>query len=289
MNEFDSLPTTSSDLGTVSVQTREQTEIQAIVVSAKKFPRDESLCYTQAIKSFKRKSMADSAMYSFPRGGQTVTGCSVNAAREIARCWKNLHYGLRIVQLDSEQVHIKGFCYDAESNVHVEAEDRFAKKIQRKKKDYATGVTKTEWVEADERDLRELINKRGSILIRNCILQIVPPDVVEDCMKEARKTMQQSASGELKANREDTIKKLCLEFDALGVSTEMLEDYLGHKLALVTNDELVNLRVVFSSIRDGNSKREEYFNFKEVSKASDLNSKLKGGDNGKDSTVQKTN
>jgi len=78
------------DVGGLAVISREQHEIQAAIISAKKFPRDENQAYAKAIKSVQRPSMAESATYNFPRGGKSISGPSVDLARELARCWGNI-------------------------------------------------------------------------------------------------------------------------------------------------------------------------------------------------------
>jgi len=39
----------------------------------------------------------------------------------------------------------------------------------------------------------------------------------------------------------------------------MIEAYLGHKLENIIEDELNNLRSIYTSIKDGHAKREDYF------------------------------
>lgn len=266
-NGFDSsVPAVSNEIGVAAATSREKEEIQAAIIAAKKFPRDESASYVKAMKSFNRPSMAESALYSFPRGGKTIQGPSVDCARELARCWGNIRYGVQILSSDHESVHIRGFAYDLETNNRTESEAKFSKKIQRKNKH--TGVT--EWIEADERDLRELVNKHGAIAVRNALLQILPPDVVDDAEKAARETMAKAARNELGTNREDTVRKLAKAFDEIGVSSEMLSGWLGRDIKLITEDEIVSLKSIFKSIRDGNSQRDEHFGAKKQA-VSDLN------------------
>lgn len=245
--------------GDLTVVAREQTEIQSSMVLAKKFPRNEQACFTRAVKAFERPSMAEAAQYSFKRGGNTVKGPTVDTARELARCWGNIRYGLRIVDQSDKQVHIRGFATDLETNAYVEAEDAFNKLIQRKFDSPQGKISK--WVEPDERDLRELINRRGAILVRNCILQVLPPDIVDDVLSVADTTLGKIASKQLTDNREDTIKRLTVAFDRVGVTVEMLEQYLGHKLAQLVPDQIKELNQIHKSIKDGQAKREEFFTF----------------------------
>ena len=157
----------------------------------------------------------------------------------------------------SERMHIKAYALDLETNTYVEAEDEFSKLIQRR--DKYSGETK--WIQPDERDLRELMNRRGAIAIRNCILQVLPSDLVDDVLKTAKHTLQRDATSALEKNRDDIVKQLVVMFDRQGVSVSMLEAYLGHKLDVVTADEVAALKQILQSIRDGVAKRDEFFKF----------------------------
>lgn len=233
---------------------REQSDIQAAVVSAKHFPRNEVAASLAVTKSFARPLLAEAARYQFPRGGKTISGPSVDCARELARLWGNIRYGLRVVSLTDESVHIRGFAVDLETNSQSEYEDQFKRLVQRKQRD-----GETRWVEPDERDLRELIGRRGAILIRNAILSLLPPDLIESALATADKTLRGVASGELKSSREDVIKHLVGRFDNLGVSVAMLEGYLGHALADANADEVTELKGIGKSLADGVTKREDHF------------------------------
>ena len=247
----------ADSVGDIAVATREQTEIQSAIITAKRFPRNEQSAFVRAVKAFTRPSMAEAATYSFPRGGSRVEGPSVDCARELARVWGNIRYGVRVVSQDADRLHIKAYAIDLETNTYVEAEDEFSKLIQRK--DRGTGETR--WIQPDERDLRELMNRRGAIAVRNCILQVMPSDLVDDVLKTARHTLQKDAGSALEKSREDVVKHLIVGFDRIGVSVAMLEQFLGHKLDVVTAEEVTNLKSIQQSIREGVAKREEFFRF----------------------------
>jgi hypothetical protein len=241
--------------GTASAIAREEAELKAAIVLARATPREELAAYRAIRKACQRPSFAAAAMYSFPRGNQQIVGPSVDLAREMARVWGNIDYGVRVVTEDETHIHLKGYAFDLETNARVTLEDKFRKLIQRK--DKRTGETK--WVTPDERDARELLNRRGAFLERNCILKLMPPDFIDDAMDEADATKAKSAKGELQADREGTVKKMVMAFDEVQVTPEMLSEYLGHAVDDVTDRELADLKAIFKSLRDGNSEREEYF------------------------------
>lgn len=271
----DSLPAMSEEsqapltVGNAAAAAREQHEIQSAIISAKRFPRNETDANTAIMRACQREGLADDALYSFPRGGKSVEGPSVYLAREMARMWGNLRAGLRVVEGDDDYVHIKGYCFDAQTNFYVEMEDKVRALIQRK--DKRDGTTK--WVKPDERDLRELVNKRGAVLIRNAILQVIPADITAAAQKVCKDTLKKKAANELKESREDVVRRMGFAFDGVGVSAEMLERKLGHKLSLITDAEVVELTTIHKSIKDGHSKRGEHFEFE--TKADELTKSLK--------------
>ncbi len=222
-------------------------EIQATIILAKKFPRNEESAFGNLMKSCDRLSFAKEAEYSFPRGGTTVRGPSVNLAREAARVWQNMRYGLKIVQNLDDDITIEGWAWDIETNVKVACQDSFQKLIQRKGKG---------WVKPDERDLRELVNRRGAIAIRNSILQLLPRDFIEDAQNECQKTRKSNQKDPKKA-----VKDLIMAFSKLkpfGISVEMLEKYLTHPLNECNADQVDDLRLVYTSLLDGNSTWSDY-------------------------------
>lgn len=240
------------EVGVASAVAREQSEIQAAIITAKKFPRNETASFAKAIQSMDRPSLAQSANYSFPRGGKQIVGPSVDLARELARCWTNLRYGMRIVSQDADWIHIKGYALDVENNSYIEAEDEFRNLIERKGRG---------WIVPDERDRRELINRRGAILVRNCILQLLPPDLVESACERAKQTIEKVASGELKADRESTIRNLAVAFERIGITVAIIEKKLEHPITAINEVEIAELRGIYKSIIDGHSQAHEHFEF----------------------------
>lgn len=235
----------TSEIQTTRASALAQHEIQSAIAVAKRFPRNEDAAFATLMRQCKRSTFAEHAEYRFPRGGSQITGPSVHLARAAAQAWENIQHGVDVIADTPATRTIRGWAWDVEKNLRVSADDTFAKLIFRKAKG---------WVEPDERDLRELTNRRGAILVRNCILQVVPSDLVEDAVSQARKTQSANAAADPDGQRKAVISS----FDEIGVSVEMLEQYLGHSLASCAPDEIVGLRGIYKSIRDGNSRWAEY-------------------------------
>lgn len=240
-----------------ALATREDTSLKVLAVLARQAPRDEPRAYTAIIQACRRPGFAEVARYAFPRGGSTVSGPSVTLARMIAQRWGNIRAEVNVVSCEGGQTHLRAFAHDLETNTYIAWEDVFKHTIQRKNR--KTG--RTEEVEPNERELRELTNKRGAILMRNVILQVVPFDVIADAEREVQETMRAAAAGELQQDRSSAVRRLAVAFNQIGVTTQMLEDHLGHSLEQIDEGELADLRGVFLSIRDGHTTRKDHFDF----------------------------
>lgn len=238
----------TAELAPASTSAAAEAEIQAAMVIAQKFPRNEDQAFQSLIRSCKRPTFAEEAEYVFPRGGKSIRGASVNLAREAARVWGNVQYGLSILRDDGISIHIQGWAWDMQTNTKVKADDNFRKLVQRKR------GGKTQWVQPDERDLRELVNRRGAICVRNSLLQILPKDLIEDAILETRKTL----SGKAKEDPDAARKAVLAAFDDINVPAAELEAFLEHPVAQASPEQLTELRGVYKSIKDGNSTWAEY-------------------------------
>jgi hypothetical protein len=250
-------------------ESREKYELQSQLWLAAQRPRDEAKVYGRIIEAAKRQSFASKALYAYPRGGQTVSGATVIMAREVARIWGNLKYGVRVIDSDPDYIHLKAYAFDLESNSFIEAEDKFQRSIQRKNKQ--TG--KTEWVEPDERDSRELLNRRGAFLVRNCLLQLIPGDVIEDCKDTCKETNRRAASGDLTKSRTEVIRSIVGAFSKYGVDQKQLEAKIGRPLSGMSEAHVAEFREILASIKDGHTNPGDHF---EPSQTQSLADKIAG-------------
>ncbi len=225
-------------------------EIQAAVILAKQFPRVYKSVWSDLLDACGRKSLAAVATYSFPRGGATITGPSVNLARVAAQLYGNFRWGLDITRDDGEMMQITGWAWDIEKNTKVTADDRFRKLVFRranKKKGTNAG-----WFKPDERDLRELVNRRGAIVVRNCIFQLLPKDYIEDAVDACNRALKSSIK-----DPEGESKRLVMSFKKYGVTVEQLNEYVGSDSWAV--DDIVSLTKVVNALEEGIAKRDEFF------------------------------
>lgn len=250
-------------------QSRAVQEVQAALVIAKKFPRDTNAAFTRIVESCKRISLANVAMYSYPRGKDEngkknlVTGPSIRLAEVLAQNWGNLDFGIRELERREGCSIAESYCWDMETNTRqtkvFEVPHEMALKGGRKK------------ILTDPRDIYELIANMGARRLRACILGIIPVDIVEGAKAQVKKTLLKG-DGEPIADR---VRRAVLAFKEVGVSQEMLEDRLGHKMDLTTPEELVDLQSIHNSIRDKQGKRSDFFKFPEETEENSKAASLK--------------
>lgn len=257
------------DVPQMAVAVREAAQIRGAMELAKRFRRDEDQAFALVLRSCQRFSFAERAAYGFKRGGTTISGPSVKLAREIARIWGNIRYSpVQILGLDDEWVHIRSEAWDLETGAMVFAEDKFRALVQRK----VDG--KAQWVKADERDLRELVNRRGAILVRNCLLQLFPPDLVDAALAKAQDTMERQAQGDLEKNPDEVRRAIVAAFLGFGVTKQDLVTFLGHPLEQMSAKEVASLRATFKAIQDGEQQAWEVFAKPEPSGGDELREKV---------------
>lgn len=240
-------------------QSRAVQEVQASMIIAKKFPRDEIAAFNKIMNACRRPKLAEAAMYAFPRGSTIVTGPSIRLAEAMAQCWGNLDFGIKELEQGKGESTVEAFCFDKESNtrqvkIFTVKHERYTRK----------GVTKLK----DPRDIYELVANNGARRVRACILGILPGDIIESAVEECEKTMAGSNMMPLV----DRIKAMTVKFSEVGVSQELLEKRLGHNLDVTNETEVITLGKIYKSIKDGAAKREDFFDFgKPKSENTDLN------------------
>lgn len=235
------------------MKSRQIAQMQALIYNAIRRPRDEAKAIANIQRACERKGFAKLAKYSFPRGKgnkmKMIEGPTINFAKEIAKYYQNVKSGFTVLFDDGARVLIEGFAWDMENNVFHSLTDEFRVTHQRKQADGTT-----EWVIPNERDKRELIFRRASILIRNCLLAIVPRDMIEDALIWCEQTMKNPDKKELGERINDAIRL----FHELGVNVEMLSNWISERREVknvnfkdATSTEVGDLISIYNAIKDG--------------------------------------
>src|SRR5262245_50625006 len=95
-NPFASDPIVAAPTGSVeqALVQREVAEVQAAMAIAQKFPRNPIAAVDRILNECTRVGLAESAVYSFSRGGADIMGPSIRLAEVLARNWGNLSCGV---------------------------------------------------------------------------------------------------------------------------------------------------------------------------------------------------
>jgi hypothetical protein len=106
----------------------------------------------------------------------------------------------------------------------------------------------------DPRDIYEMVANQGARRLRACILGVIPGDVVEAAVNQCEATLKAKAD-----ISPDAVKKMVEVFAPYGVTQEMIEARIQRKLDSITPAQIISLRKVYNSLKDGMSKPGDWF------------------------------
>lgn len=235
--------------------TRQAQEVQAAMVIAKRFPRDEIDAFNRIIRACQRKSLAEQAVYEYPRGGTKVSGPSIRLAEALAQNWGNIDYGIIELEQKDGESQVMAYAWDLETNTrqtkifsvpHVRSTRSGNKKL------------------TDPRDIYEMVANQGARRLRACILGVIPGDVIDAAVEQCELTMRCNNVEPLI----DRVRKMLKIFEEkFSVTKDMIEKYLGCNSEAISENDFVKLRKIYSSLKDGMSKREDWFEIKPAEKS----------------------
>ena len=236
------------------VTSRQTQEVQGQIIMAKKFPRDYVASCNRIMQACQRKGLAEKAMYEYPRGGTKVVGPSIRLAEALAQNWGNMSFGIVELEQKSGESQVMAYAWDLETNTRQEK--IFSVPHIRSTKKGNVPLT-------DPRDIYEMVANQGARRLRSCILGIIPGDVVEDAMEQCNQTLIGKADKPII----DLVKDMAAIFKKeFSVPLEAIEKYIGCKSEAFSMNDLVRLKRVYTSLKDGMSKREEIFELPGVEK-----------------------
>ena len=230
--------------------TREMSEVQCRAFLAMSMPREEMACIDKIMNACRRPGLAEKATYVYKRGGTDINGPSIRLAEAIARYWRNIDYGFRPLQTVKDDrgvtvTTVEAYAWDLETNTRKTIV--FDVPHVRSTKNGMYPLT-------DPRDVYEMIANQASRRVRNCILAIVPGDIVEDAVAECTKTL--STRVNLTPER---IKQMLEKFQTYGVTKQQIEERIGRHVDSITPQQFVHLGQIFTSLEDGIGKPSDYF------------------------------
>lgn len=226
-------------------QQREIAEVQGAMVIAKRFPRNPIEAMDKILQACTRPSLAEGALYSYSRGGSDITGPSIRLAEVAAQAWGNVQFGIRELEQRNGESTVEAFAWDIESNTrqvkvfqvpHLRHTKRGSYKLE------------------DPRDVYELVANQGARRLRACILGVIPGDVIEAAVKQCEETLRANADVS-----PEGLKKLVAAFEKFGVSQHQIEKRNQCRLEATRPAQVVQLKKIYASLRDGMSGVSDWF------------------------------
>lgn len=220
-------------------------EVQASLVIAKQFPRDMNQAWDRIMNACQRPSLAQSAVYSYGRGGSSITGPSIRLAEALAQNWGNIQYGIRELSAENGESTVEAFAWDVETNTRQTKV--FQVKHWRHTKNGGYKLT-------DPRDIYELVANNGARRLRACILGVIPGDVIDAAVDQCDQTIRASAD-----TSPEGVKKLLKSFEKHGVTKEAVEKRIQCRIEAISPAQVVSLIKIGTSIKDGMSIAKDWF------------------------------
>jgi hypothetical protein len=225
---------------------REVAEVQAAMLIAKRFPRNQAKSLDRILVACQRPTLAEGALYSYARGGTDITGPSIRLAEAIAQQWGNLQFGIRELDQRLGESTVEAYAWDLETNTR-QTKTFQVKHIRRTR-------AKGNYTLEDPRDIYEMVANQGARRLRACILGVIPGDIVEAAVTQCEATLKAKADISPEA-----VKKMVEVFTPYGVTQEMIEARIQRKLESITPAQIISLRKVYNSLKDGMSTLADWF------------------------------
>lgn len=228
-------------------------ETLASIFIAKNFPRDLAAVTANMTAATSRVSLAQKAVYTYPRGGTSVEGPSVHLADALLGAWGNAESGWQEISRHKDP---KKGCMVSECVAYA-----FDKETNSK---HAISFSVPHWRDTrsggyaltDERDIYELCANMAARRRRAAILRVLPAWLVEEALENCNETLRKADGNK---PLPDLIRRMEAKFAGLGVTRAQLEAKLGHNLEATTRNELVTLGKHYNALEGGHARVSELF------------------------------
>ena len=244
------LPSTIGQITAVE-QARAVAEVQAAVVVAQQVPRSMGGAVADMRDACGRLGLANRAFYSVPKRGN---GPSVHLARELARIFGNVQYGVHELRRDDTAgiSEVQAFAWDVEKNVRSTRTLIIP---------HARMVTPKGGGKATRDPLHDLadiyLNNQsiGARAVRECIFTILPAWFVDEAVDLCRGTLQHGEGKPLAQRIDEAVKA----FAGIGVKVGQLEESVGKRRTSWQPGDIAELVVIYQSIQRGDMSKDEAF------------------------------
>ena len=235
-------PVAGTSQATAIEQTRAMEEVRAAVVVAQQCPRNVPQAIAAMRETCHQRALAERAFFRYSRAGSQVSGASVHMARELARCWGNIQYGIHELSRDDAagQSEMFAFAWDLETNTRSSA--TFIVPHARDTKGGRKPIV-------DLRDVYENNANMGARRVREAIFSVLPAWFTEEAKDLCMATLADAKSG--KTHPQQVSESVAWFASDMNVAQAQLEEKLGRSVADWTPGDLAVLRVIGKSLTRG--------------------------------------
>ncbi|HEV2780391.1 MAG TPA: hypothetical protein VGX25_13460, partial [Actinophytocola sp.] len=237
-------------------QSRAVAEVHAAILVAQRCPRDIAAAIAAMRQSTTQFALAERAFYRVPRGGKIRSDISIHLARDLARVWGNIQYGVAEMRRDDEhgQSEMQAWAWEVQTNTRTSA--IFIVPHKRDQKDEGPKAL------VDLQAIYENNANAGARRVRQCIQAVLPPWFIEEAKERCRKTLTDGPldeNGKPRKTLEQRVADVIATFAELRVTEDDLARKLGRPTARWTAFDLADLIVIGKSIKNGEVSRDEEF------------------------------
>lgn len=231
--------------GTIVEQTRAVAEVAAAIRVAQDNPRSESAARAAMLEACGRLAIANRAFYEVPNRG---AGPSIHLARELARIWGNLDYGVRELSRDDEGGTSEMQVWGWDQQTNTRSTRSFIAPHVRMKGGNRQRLT-------DIGDIYLSNQNVGARAVRECIFAVLPGWFVAEAESRCKDTIRNGDGRPFDERVADAVAK----FEEFKVTVGQLEERVEAKRAKWTPANLAQLARIYSSITVDGIAAAEYF------------------------------
>lgn len=231
-------------------------QVRARYVMAHQQPRTMETVRIKLKAECERWGFADSAWFDL-RGQNRGQGFTIRFAEAAARAMGNLSKETFVIFEDDERVIVRVQVTDLESNTSETRDLLIQKTVERASSanrvligERKNSKGKTVFiVAATEDEMFTKISALTSKVRRQCILSMIPGDILDECADQIERTLSTQKEG---FDPRAEVKRIADSFAKIGVLPDQLTRYLGQPIDQVaTQGKIADLRNVYRGIESG--------------------------------------
>ncbi|MFZ9077495.1 MAG: hypothetical protein ACO23H_03105 [Alphaproteobacteria bacterium] len=229
---------------TISEQARTRGAIEASLTVAAARPRNEQQALSRIQNSCQRVRLAESACYSYAKGGSEITGASITLVTQVALAWGNVDWGYRELSRGNGESTVEAFAWDQQTNARYSRQFIVPHRIR---------------VAGRQRHLREdeladWIANQAQRRVRTCLENVIPRDVIDEAVDECNRTLRSSIDLD-----KTKIMAMIEKFEELGVTREQISARIQRSIDAIQPAQYLAMRRIYTSIQDGIQTIEQAF------------------------------